>query len=164
MNSMRRVAPLMLVGLTLLGNAPAQAAELDFGVRAGVSSDPEDFHFGGHLLVNELFNQTHALVLETAATFGFGDTDLVDYWTIRINGNLEYEFVVSDKGLLLFPLAGLGIYFANFDGCEPFDCDTTEVELGLNLGGGVRYKRVAAEMILGLGDLPDFALTGSYTF
>ena len=164
MKSMRRVASRMLLGLMLLGNAPVQAADIDFGVRAGLSSDLDDFHFGAHLLMNEVFNQVHALVLETAATVGVGDTELSDYWTIRINGNLEYEFVVSDSGIMLFPLAGLGIYFVNFDSCEPFDCDTTETELGLNIGGGVRYKKVAVEMILGLGDLPDFALTGSYTF
>jgi hypothetical protein len=164
MKPMSRVVSLMLVGLMLLGSAPVQAGELDFGVRAGLSSDLDDLHVGGHILMHGLFNQAHAIALETAAIVGLGDDESRDYWTIRLNGNLEYEFVVSSSGIKLFPLAGLGVYFVSFDSCEPFDCDTTEAEIGLNLGGGVRYKHVALEMLLGLGDLPDFALTGSYTF
>lgn len=164
MKPTRSVASVILVGLTLLGTASVQAGEFDFGVRGGFSSDLDDFHFGGHILMHGLFNQAPAMALETAATVGFGDNNGRDFWMIQLNGNLEYEFVVSDSGIRLFPLAGVGWYIVNFDSCEPFDCDTTEGTLGLNLGGGLRYRKVGLEMILGTGDLPEFALTGSYTF
>lgn len=117
------------------------------GLEAQVSIGPtvafhDDFDFGIGAMVGA---QLPAL----ATGVGFlGDftlffPDNVDYW--ELNGNLTWDVPLPDAPVAPFFLGGLNL--ANFSS-DIGDQSTTE--LGLNLGGGVRFNAGTLNPLVGL--------------
>jgi hypothetical protein len=61
----------------------------------------------------------------------------------------------------IYPIGGLSIYHLSAHDCSG-DCNANH--LGLDLGGGLRYRRTSFDLTLGLGDIPDLTFTVGYTF
>jgi hypothetical protein len=165
-----RILVLALASLALA--APeALAAEARFGVRAGLTSDPDSIVIGGHVSIEGLLPDLEGLRLEPSLVVGFGDEELgfgadLDYTTLRIDGNLAYVLpIAEDRGIEIYPLAGVAFYRLSFRDCDDdLDGECDDSEVGLNLGGGISYRGFALDLVAGIGDIPELALTASYTF
>lgn len=163
---MRRVGVIAL--LLSLSTLAATADDLGFGLRGGLTTDPDTFFVGGHLQFSGLIPDTDALVFEPSVELGFGDETIgngpgaVDYTTLRAAADLKWMLHPgSDSTLHFYPLVGLSIYNLSLSDCDG-DCSSTE--LGLNLGGGVSFGAIAVEVALGTGDTPELSARVSYTF
>lgn len=112
-------------GLVAFLGAGELNAQVGFGAQASFGSDT-DFGIGGRVLGN-----IEQVNLEGVGEFNlfFPDGD-VDFW--EINGNLFYHFHLEDTPSVM-PYVGGGLNIAHFsDGVD-------DTEVGLNLGGGVRF-------------------------
>jgi hypothetical protein len=139
-------------------SATAQAAPPGFGIRGGLSEDPDTIFFGGHVGFDVIVPQ---LRLEPSAVLGLGLEDGVDYFTLWFNLNGKYRFPLPN-GMFIYPLLGLSIMYINVD-CEGFRGDCDDTELGLNLGGGIEFGQFFVDLHL-TTDYPDFAVLLGYTF
>lgn len=142
---------LLLAGTALANTTP-------FGIRGGVTDDPDTFFFGGHLAIHP--DRAPELRIEPSFELGFGDNyyndDLV---TIRGSLNFKYMLPVSRQAAF-YPLFGPGLYYRNPDNGGSY------TEFGLNLGFGFAFSGIGIDVILGLpdDDLPQLAFAFSYTF
>ena len=139
----------VLLGLVILSSTPAAAQ--DAGIRAGISVDPDQFYFGGHLETSPLIDRLH---FRPNVEVGFGD-DLV-----LIGANMEFVYKFPRRG-------GWGIYA----GAGPalnvfmFDNDDTETDAGFNILLGVENARgLFFEFKVGAIDSPDFKFGVGWTF
>jgi hypothetical protein len=89
--------------------------------------------------------------------------DNVDY--LEFNGNLTYDFAIEDSSIVPFALAGLNIARYSID---VVGVSGSETNLGLNLGGGVKFTAGNLRPTVGLrleiegGD--GFVIFGSLPF
>lgn len=146
----------LTAGLALLLvvlSTPAHAQN-EFGLRAGATLDPDQFHFGFHMRPPEL---TPNVRIRPSLELGVGD----DFTIGALNLDLVYEFHEGD----LRPWAGAGPGLALVNRDRPGD--DTRFEAGLNLVGGLDWGpgyRYTIEGRIGVGDLPDAKFTFGWTF
>lgn len=142
-------------GFALIGTNTAEASPSGFGIRGGLTDDPDTFFFGGHLTIHP--RRARMLRIEPSVELGIGDDS--DLFTIRGNLNFKYLFPLS-RDAAVYPLFGPSLYY--------FDCgdNCDDTEFGLNLGGGIAFSGFAFDLVFGLPDdnVPDIAFTFSYTF
>lgn len=68
----------------------------------------------------------------------FPDLTGLDYF--ELNGSLLYDFVLEGSTVVPFALAGLNIASISYDaGVGPGGGGNSNTELGLNLGGGIKF-------------------------
>ncbi len=156
---MKRTLIGALVAMTMIAGA-AQAATA-WGVRGGITSNPDQVHVGVHVNGGELFTDGWFIPnLEV----GFGD----HLTLVALNPELVYKFSkrgTSDWGFYVG--GGLGVNFYNFDSNVPGD--DSETRVGLNFLGGMSRKLSAGndfflELKLGAQDSPDTKVTAGFTF
>lgn len=159
-------AAAIAVVLSLTPVAAQAQGGVKFGVRGGFDIDPDAIVFGGHVMILNVVQSQPAFVIVPNIEFGFGSEGPADYTIIKFNGDTRWEFPLGTSGTTkAYPLAGLSLYRFSLSDCTSgvgFSCSNTE--FGLNLGGGVRYKGFAIELKLGVGDIQDVHVGGSYTF
>ena len=140
----------VLLGLVILSSTPAAAQ--DAGVRAGISVDPDQFYFGGHLETSPLVDRLH---FRPNVEVGFGD-DLV-----LIAANMEFVYKFPRRG-------GWGIYAGGGPALNVFmfdESDDTETDAGLNFLVGVENSRgLFFEFKIGAMDSPDLKFGVGYTW
>jgi hypothetical protein len=156
-NRMVRVIGLLTVIASLLvGTASADGA-LGFrgwGLRGGLSVDPDQFFVGGHVDLGEFVDNLH---FTPNVTVGFGD----DITVFSINPDVYYSFPVEDVGSLY--VGGL-LAFQRFDyDSEYLDAQT---EMGLHGIAGLDLGTVPVffELNIGLDDTPDLKAAVGFTF
>jgi hypothetical protein len=163
---MKRIAGIIafsaLVGLCV-NAAPAQAefGYMGWGVRGGLSVDPDQFFFGAHGQFEFLEN----FYFMPNATLGLGN----DLTIFALTPDLIYAFPVEDIGQL-YTGGILSIQFWKFD--EPAGLpenstfDDTQTEIGIHVLGGLALESVPVffEANIGLDDAPDLKLAVGYTF
>lgn len=139
-----------LLALTAFSSVPAAAQ--DAGFRGGISVDPDQFYFGGHLETSPLVDRLH---FRPNVEVGFGD----DIMLVAANMEFVYKFEPSgDWGIYAGGGPALNIY--SFD-----DIDDSETEGGLNLLVGVETRRgLFFEFKLGVVESPDFKFGVGWTF
>lgn len=139
-----------LLGALFLLTVPAAAQ--DAGLRAGLSVDPDQFYFGGHLETSPLVDRIH---FRPNVEVGFGD----DLTLIGANMEFVYKFPNRrDWGLFAGGGPALNVYM--FD-----NVDDSETDAGLNLLLGVENSRgLFFEFKMGLIDSPDFKFGVGWTF
>ena len=137
---------------TVLCLAATGASAGDIGLRAGLTSGPDQFHIGAH---TDLGTVLPPLRLVPNVEIGFGD----NLTLVSLNGDFIYDFAGSPFG------AGgeIAMQFWNFDG------GGSDTELGLSALGNYRLglsngKTLLLEIKIGLMDAPDFKATVGYTF
>jgi len=128
------------------------AAAQDAGLRAGLSVDPDQFYFGGHIETSPLVDRIH---FRPNVEVGFGD----DLTLIGANMEFVYKFPNRrDWGLFAGGGPALNVYM--FD-----NVDDSETDAGLNLLLGVENSRgLFFEFKMGLIDSPDFKFGVGWTF
>lgn len=151
---------LILAGPVVLDARPAAAEPTLFGLRGGITDDPDTFFLGGHIAFYP--SSLQKLRIEPSAELGFGDD--IDLLTLRANLNFKILFPVS-RDAAFYPIIGPYLYYYSFDEdiCGG-DCDETDV--GINLGLGFAFSGFGFDFAFSLPTRsePDFAFTVSYTF
>jgi hypothetical protein len=138
-----------LLGLVVFSSAPAFAQ--DGGIRGGISVDPDQFYFGGHLETSPLIDR---LYFRPNVEVGFGD----NLTLIAANMEFVYKFTTRRPWNIY---AGGGPAL-NILIPEGGDSDT---DAGLNLLVGVEQARgLFFEFKLGAIDSPDFKFGVGYTW
>ena len=138
--------------LALMAISAPPAAAQDAGIRGGISVDPDQFYFGGHLETSPLINRLH---FRPNLEVGFGD-DLM-----LIGANMEFVYKVPLQGpWTLYAGGGPALNIYSFD-----DVDDSETEVGLNILVGVETARgLFFEFKVGAFDAPDFKFGVGWTF
>ena len=123
----------------------------DGGIRGGISVDPDQFYFGGHLETSPLIDR---LYFRPNVEVGVGD-DLV---LIAANMEFVYKFT-ANRPWNIYAGAGpaLNIYMVD-------DADS-ETDAGFNIMVGVEQSRgLFFEFKIGAIDSPDFKFGVGYTW
>ena len=138
-----------LLGLVLI--SPSSAAAQDGGVRGGISVDPDQFYFGGHLETSPLIDH---LYFRPNVEVGVGD-DLV---LIAANMEFVYKFTAR-RPWNIYAGAGpaLNVFLV--------DEGDSETDAGFNIMVGVEQSRgLFFEFKIGAIDSPDFKFGVGYTW
>lgn len=156
MNTRPIVAAAILVFICLPWSAEAQQS---VGVRAGVSADPDQFFFGGHIETGPLLER---LVFRPNAEIGVG-SDLI---VIGLNLEFAYKIPLDDQAWT--PYLGAGPAVNIIDRSESRRGrrdDDTSVEGGFNILIGVEHDAgLFTELKVGALDSPDLKLIVGYAF
>lgn len=130
----------------ILSAVPAAAQEI--GVRAGVSSDPDQFYFGGHLETAPLVDRLH---FRPNVEIGIGDNVTL----VAFNIEFAYHFPTG-RNWYTYAGGGPALNFIRFRG-------ETNSEGGFNLLLGVQHNSgLFAEVKAGLADSPNFKIGVGY--
>ena len=152
--SMKKYAFLLCLALALFGLLHATpAAAQDFGARIGVSIDPDQFYFGGHVETEPVFEQ---LRFRPNVEIGFGD----NLTLVALNGEFIWPFPVQNGGNIYVGM-GPAINIYSIDA----PVDDTEVEPGMNFLVGFEFEEnYFAELKVGAIDSPDVRFGFGYTW
>jgi hypothetical protein len=141
-----------VIGLVVFAASPASAQ--DGGIRGGISVDPDQFYFGGHLETSPLIDR---LYFRPNVEVGFGD----DLTLIGANMEFVYKFTTG-RAWNLYAGGGPALNIYMFDGDGDNDSET---EAGLNLLVGVEQRNgLFFEFKFGAIDSPDFKFGVGYTW
>jgi hypothetical protein len=139
-----------LLAVLVVSSVPAAAQ--DAGVRGGISVDPDQFYFGGHIETSALVDRVH---FRPNVEIGFGD----DIMLIGANMEFVYKFP-SRSGWGLYAGGGPALNIYTFD-----DVDDSETEGGFNIVIGAEQDRgLFFEFKIGAIDSPDFKFGVGWTF
>jgi hypothetical protein len=149
---------LMAAAPVVLDARPAAAEPTLFGIRGGISDDPDTIFFGGHIAFYP--SSMRRLRFEPSLELGVGDD--ADLLTLRAHANFKFIFPVSQDAAF-YPIVGPSLYYYSYD-CGD-DCGADGTEFGINLGLGFTFSGFGIDFVFTLpDDMPDLTLTFSYTF
>jgi len=128
---------------------PAQAQSIAPGVHGGVSLDPDQFYFGGHVETSPLIDR---LRFRPSIDIGIGDVTTVA-------GNFEFTYTFpSSQPWSLYVGGGPAINWYNFD-------NGSDAEAGFNFLGGAKHNNgLFFEMKIGVEGSPELKFGVGYTF
>jgi hypothetical protein len=133
---------------------PAAAQDLQYGVRAGVSVDPDQFYFGGHVQTEPLIDRLH---FRPNVEIGVGDH------TTLIGFNVEFAYFFRTRSPWQMYAGGgpaLNVIHVDLD-----SDDDTRSEAGLNVLVGVQHsKGLFFEFKVGAFDSPEFKFGVGYSW
>lgn len=139
----------LLAAVLFLGSP---AAAQDGGLRGGLTVDPDQFYFGGHLETSPLVDRLH---FRPNVEVGVG-SDLT-----LIAANMEFVYKLPSRGGWGAYAGGgpaLNVYMYDGD-------DNSDTDAGLNLLVGVESSRgLFFEFKMGVVDSPDFKFGVGWTF
>jgi hypothetical protein len=144
----------MVLGLLVMA-APA-GAQTSTGVRAGVSGDPDQFVFGGHIETGELMER---VTFRPSVEVGVGNG-----WTgIGLNFEFAYWIPLDNQDWRLYLGGGPALNIWSRD--RPERSSETEVGGGFNIMIGVQHARgLLFEFKVGAIDSPDVKFVIGYVF
>ncbi len=127
------------------------------GVRAGVSVNPDQFYFGGHL---ELGPVVEKLWFRPNLEIGLGNARTV----VALNGEFAYWFPLQRREWSVYVGGGPAVNIISFDQ-DRFANRDTDVEGGFNFLMGLSHERgFFTELKVGALDSPDLKFGIGYTF
>ena len=147
---------LVLVALVCALTTPVVAnAAVDFGIRGGLTLDPDQIHVGGHADFGLIADR---IGFRPNLEVGFGDNLVI----LAINFEAAYRFVTRWDAWAPYAGGGIGINRVDFDDDRLSGGSSTEtgllilggIEKGLNNGG-----RLFLEAKVGFSNAPDLKLT-----
>ena len=115
-----------------LAFANASAAQEHVGIRVGISGDPDQFVFGGHIETSPLLER---LVFRPNAEIGIGD----DVVLIAFNLEFAYKIPLEDNPWTVYVGAGPALNILSFSDDGRRGRDDTEVEGGFNILLGAEH-------------------------
>jgi hypothetical protein len=152
-NSMNRIF-LILTAMICLASGSAMA-QTGFGLRAGVTADPNQFHFGAHFVSDFLAGN---LNFKPNLEIGVGN----HVTGITANFEFTYRIPVPRKQVSAYIGAGPALVVSRFG--EPHRRNT-ETGGGFNVLIGLEHKEgLFGEIKVGAIDSPEFKFTVGYTF
>ncbi len=144
------IRTLILAGAAAFAAVPAAAQQLDAGVRAGVSVDPDQFYFGAHVETGPIVDR---LRFRPNVEIGLGDDQTVAAF------NVEFAYFFPTRSPWRF-YAGGGPALIVID-----RDDDTRAEGGFNALGGVEHASgLFFEFKIGAFDSPEFKFGVGYTW
>jgi len=148
---MRTAFQLLTIMLCLAsGSAIAQPG---FGLRLGATADPNQFHFGAHLISDSLIGR---LTFRPNLEIGVGSS----IKTIAANFEFAFGIPVPKTDTSLYLGAGPALIIAHHD-----RLDHTNTGGGLNFLVGLEHSDgLFGEIKVGAIDSPEFKFTIGYTF
>lgn len=151
MKTIARVAGVFALGVAfgVLSPTPADA-QVSTGIRAGLSVDPDQFYFGGHV---ETLPLVERLRFKPNAEIGIGNSVTV----VALNLEFAYDFPTQRDWNVY---AGAGPALVIFDTAV-----STSSGGGFNLLLGVNHQSgLFTEIKIGVVDSPDFKIGVGYRF
>ena len=150
----RQLIPWTIAFAVLCGAAsPASAQGLNFGVRAGASTDPDQFYFGAHVETPAIVDRVH---LRPNLEFGFGDNATL----IAVNIEAVYRIPLRRSPWTVYAGGGPAINYYDFD-----DDGGSDARGGLNFVGGLEHDTgLFFEVKVGAWESPDIKFGVGYTF
>jgi hypothetical protein len=149
---------IFLAGVLLVLSAGSLKAQEGAGIRGGVSVDPDQFYFGGHVAVGPLVER---LWFRPNIEIGIGDNRT----TVGMNGELTYwfpPFRQSQWGLYVG--GGPALNLIRFDE-DRFGQRDTAAEGGFNILLGLGHQRgLFTELKVGALRSPDIKIGVGYSF
>lgn len=146
----RSMTRLSFLLATLFLFAPSASAQ-DAGIRGGVSVDPDQVYFGGHIETSPLVDRIH---FRPNVEAGFGN----DVTLIAANMEFVYKTLTNRNGWGLYAGGGPALNVYMFD-------DDSNSEAGVNFLVGVYQARgLFFEFKVGAMDSPDFKFGVGWTF
>jgi hypothetical protein len=142
---------LVLVSSMCIASASAMA-QTGFGLRAGVSGDPNQFHFGVHFSSDPLISD---LIFRPNLEIGVGSK----VTTIATNFEFAYRIPIRKSDVSLYVGAGpaLNVFLLH--------SDNSYTGGGFNVLFGLEHKDgLFGELKLGALDSPDVKFTVGFTF
>ncbi len=141
-----------LLGLVVFSSTPVLAQ--DPGIRGGISVEPDQFYFGGHLETSPLVDR---LYFRPNVEVGFGDN------LTLIAANMEFVYKFSTRRAWNIYAGGgpaLNVYMFDGDGDDNSDTDAGfNILAGVEASGGLFF-----EFKVGVLDSPDFKFGVGYTW
>ena len=138
--------------LSMLVVVPSPAGAQAFGIRGGVSMDPDQVYVGGHYETGPLVDRLH---FKPNLELGFGD----DVTLVAVNFEFVYKFLTR-RNWTLYAGGGPAINFYSFD-----DIDDGDTEPGFNaMFGAETSNGLFFEVKLGAIDSPDLKFGVGWTF
>lgn len=164
MKKPRMILLAIVMGVALI---PALAVAGDYtdvgfrgwGPRVGLSVNPDQVHFGGHLDFGQFAKHVR---FQPNVEVGFGDN--VDLFTV--NAEAAYRFSAQWDVWSPYLGGGVGANIKRFNNSSDKE---TETDLGVNLLGGIEKglasgDRFFIEGKFSLNDVPDAKVTVGWTF
>jgi len=147
------------VAVLTLAFASSSLAQEQVGIRVGISGDPDQFVFGGHIETAPLLER---LVFRPNAEIGIG-SDLV---LMAFNLEFAYKIPLEDNPWTVYVGAGPALNILSFsDDGGRRGRDDTEVEGGFNILVGAEHSDgLFTEFKIGVSDSPDLKLMIGYSF
>jgi hypothetical protein len=146
-----------LIGAFLFAAASGAMAETRFGVRAGASLDPDQFHFGGHIVTDPLIER---LTFRPNLEIGVGD----DITAVGLNFEFAFGIPIPKDQFSLYIGAGPALNIYRFGGPQPRN-GNTDAEGGFNILFGLEHGNgLMGEFKVGAIESPEFKITIGYTF
>jgi len=143
-----------IVAVNLFSVSPV-FAQKGMGIRAGVSIDPEQFYFGGHITTGPVVDR---LFFRPNAEIGVGDQTS----GVALNGEFAYFVPLAKRDTSAYFGGGPAL---NIFSSGPSGSRNTSVGPGFNFLVGVGQRRGwFAEMKIGAIDSPRFKLGVGYSF
>ena len=146
-----------VLGLALLFLPKPASAQQGAGFRFGVSVDPDQFYFGGHLGLGPLVEQ---LWFRPNLEVGIGDQRTL----VAFNGEFTYWFPLARQPWSLYVGAGPALNLIRFHTDSPRGGDT-DAEGGFNILVGLAHRGgLFTEIKVGALRSPEFKFGIGYTF
>jgi hypothetical protein len=135
---------------------PALAQGRQWGVRGGVSADPDQFFVGGHYETKPLIEK---LTFKPNIEIGFDDNSVL----AALNFEFAWTIPVKNKPFAVYFGGGPSVNIFNRD--DEGEGDGDNVGPGFNFLAGLQLKQgLFFEIKLGVIDSPDFKFTVGYSF
>lgn len=148
----RALAIVAIAAFALLfgATAPALAQQPGFGVRAGVSADPDQFYFGAHYDTGPLFER---LSFRPNVEVGVGN----DQTTVAGNFEFVYWWPIRRHPWNIYAGGGPAVVFYDHGNPNHDEHGNSDVDPGFNILVGVAHHRgFFTEIKIGLIDSPEF--------
>jgi hypothetical protein len=135
--------------VVVLSSAPAQA-QVTPGIRGGISVDPDQFYFGGHIETAALVDRLH---FRPNIEVGFGDNVTL----VAFNFEFVYRFA-SRRPWHVYAVGGPAVNLLVRDGGDDTDA-------GFNIGFGAQNRQgLFFEFKVGASSSPDLKFGVGYAF
>ena len=145
------------VAILVLGVANSSHAQEQVGIRVGVSGDPDQFVFGGHIETAPLLER---LVFRPNAEIGLG-SDLV---LVAFNLEFAYKMPLEDNPWTVYVGAGPALNILSFSDDGGRGRDDTAAEGGFNILVGAEHDGgLFTEFKIGASDSPDLKFMIGYS-
>ena len=151
----RRVVRMWWLVPALLVLLPVQAAaQAHAGIRAGLSVDPDQFFFGGHIETRPILDN---VTFRPNAEIGIGDGLTV----VAFNIEFAYWIPVRGSAWRVYLGAGPALVIASVHDDGPGRGDS-DAGGGFNILVGAQQRKLFFEMKVGLIDSPELKFTVGY--
>ena len=149
---------ILVLSLAVVAMAAAPAtAQTQFGVRAGVSADPDQFFFGGHFETQPIIER---LTFRPNVEIGVGD----NLTLIALNIEFVYSIPLDNHPWRVYFGGGPAVNIYSHDDDNGRDGDSG-AEGGFNVLVGLQHRRgLLTEIKVGALDSPSVKFTVGYAF